>query len=109
MPGPCWEGGATTPAAPRHRRPPRPPGSVGPRAFLTAPALTAPAPTPIPSLEVTRPSSLMLQVTPVMHSFWDLPEGPEQLADMINFFKNVSLAGALLFYLGAKPGRAARR
>jgi uncharacterized membrane protein YphA (DoxX/SURF4 family) len=51
----------------------------------------------------------MLQVTPVMHSFWDLPEGPEQLADMINFFKNVSLAGALLFYLGAKPGRAARR
>ncbi|KDD75148.1 hypothetical protein H632_c842p0 [Helicosporidium sp. ATCC 50920] len=43
----------------------------------------------------------MVAVTPIMHAFWDLPENtPEQLHDMIHFFKNISMTGALLFYLG---------
>jgi uncharacterized membrane protein YphA (DoxX/SURF4 family) len=45
----------------------------------------------------------MVAVTPVMHAFWEEKEGSQaQLNEMINFFKNLSILGALLFYLGQK-------
>ncbi|KAK2075875.1 hypothetical protein QBZ16_001617 [Prototheca wickerhamii] len=44
----------------------------------------------------------LIIVTPIMHAFWELtPESPEHLNDMINFFKNVALAGSLIFYIGS--------
>jgi HR-like lesion-inducing len=51
-----------------------------------------------------------VSVTPVMHNFWDLKEGSEaQLTDMIMFFKNIALVGALLFYLGGKSKSRLRK
>lgn len=44
-----------------------------------------------------------LAVSPVFHNFWDLPDDkPEKMVEMIMFFKNIALIGALLFYLGSK-------
>jgi putative oxidoreductase len=47
----------------------------------------------------------LVPVSLIMHNFWTLPEGPERMNLMINFMKNVSIAGGLLFVmaLGAGP------
>src|SRR5262249_44219237 len=42
-------------------------------------------------------------VTPLFHNFWDL-EGPEQHAQLINFLKNVGLAGGVLMVIAHGPG-----
>jgi putative oxidoreductase len=42
-------------------------------------------------------------VTPVMHNFWQL-EGQDQQQEMLNFLKNVSMAGGLLYVLAHGPG-----
>jgi uncharacterized membrane protein YphA (DoxX/SURF4 family) len=58
---------------------------------------------PSPSLKQL---AFLVAVTPIMHNFWDLPpETPEYIENMIAFFKNLSLAGSLLFYLGMKNRR----
>ena len=45
----------------------------------------------------------LVPVTLVMHPWWDLPSSsPERLMDTIHFYKNLSLAGALLVYLGMR-------
>lgn len=42
--------------------------------------------------------------TVIMHDFWNLPENsPAQFVDMVMFFKNVAIVGALLMYLGMRP------
>lgn len=42
-------------------------------------------------------------VSVVMHDFWNLEAGtPEQFVDMVMFFKNVAIVGALLMYLGMR-------
>lgn len=41
-------------------------------------------------------------VTPVMHAFWDVDEDAMKQSETIQFFKNLMLVGALLFYLGMK-------
>jgi 4-hydroxybenzoate polyprenyltransferase len=41
-------------------------------------------------------------VTPVMHAFWDVDEDSMKQQETIQFFKNLMLVGALLFYLGMK-------
>eukprot|EP01026_Neomeris_dumetosa_P008967 TRINITY_DN1295_c0_g1_i9.p1 TRINITY_DN1295_c0_g1~~TRINITY_DN1295_c0_g1_i9.p1 ORF type:complete len:168 (+),score=19.34 TRINITY_DN1295_c0_g1_i9:63-566(+) len=43
-----------------------------------------------------------ITVTPIIHNFYDLPPSYEQMLEMVNFFKNVTIVGALLFYLGLK-------
>ncbi|KAL0050930.1 hypothetical protein WJX82_010304 [Trebouxia sp. C0006] len=49
-------------------------------------------------------SCFMVAVTPVMHNFWDEKENSQgRLNETINFFKNVAILGALLFYIGGKP------
>ena len=46
----------------------------------------------------------ILVVTPVMHPYWSHePGSAEASVDMIMFFKNVSLFGALLFYGAMQP------
>ncbi|KAK9807744.1 hypothetical protein WJX72_007864 [[Myrmecia] bisecta] len=42
-------------------------------------------------------------VSPIMHNFWDVKDENAKQVDMIQFFKNVAIIGALLAYLGAKP------
>lgn len=46
----------------------------------------------------------LLLVTPIMHDFWNIADASSAAAmvDQVNFFKNVALAGALLFYLAMK-------
>eukprot|EP01026_Neomeris_dumetosa_P008963 TRINITY_DN1295_c0_g1_i2.p1 TRINITY_DN1295_c0_g1~~TRINITY_DN1295_c0_g1_i2.p1 ORF type:complete len:168 (+),score=18.25 TRINITY_DN1295_c0_g1_i2:63-566(+) len=43
-----------------------------------------------------------ITVTPIIHNFYDLPPSYEQMLEMVNFFKNVTIVGALFFYLGLK-------
>ena len=53
----------------------------------------------------------ILLVTPIMHPFWAAyPDAhTERAVDMIMFFKNASLFGALLVYLEMKPTLEAMR
>ena len=37
-----------------------------------------------------------------MHNFWDAKDPSAKMLDQISFYKNVALAGALLFYLAMK-------
>jgi uncharacterized membrane protein YphA (DoxX/SURF4 family) len=46
----------------------------------------------------------LIGVTPVMHAFWNDPPGPQHVANMMNFFKNVGLLGGA-FIAAAIPGR----
>lgn len=53
-----------------------------------------------------------LLVTPIMHPFWllgDTSESAGKAVDLIMFFKNASLCGALLVYLDMKPSLEAAR
>lgn len=43
----------------------------------------------------------------LMLQFWNEPEGPVRQAEMMNFFKNLSLIGGLLYLLFVGPGRIA--
>lgn len=57
----------------------------------------------------TRPLAVLLALytigTAVIgHHFWSMT-GPEQMENMINFYKNVSIAGGLLALAIAGPGR----
>jgi uncharacterized membrane protein YphA (DoxX/SURF4 family) len=47
----------------------------------------------------------LVPVSLVMHDFWTIGEGPERMAQMINFMKNVSIAGGvtMVLALGAGP------
>mmetsp|Transcript_3035 Transcript_3035/g.5503 ORF Transcript_3035/g.5503 Transcript_3035/m.5503 type:complete len:155 (-) Transcript_3035:2016-2480(-) len=48
----------------------------------------------------------LLSVTPVMHAFWDPSlEAEQQQSQMIQFFKNVALFGALMVYCDTVSGR----
>jgi hypothetical protein len=51
----------------------------------------------------------VMVVTPVMHPFWahEDPTSAEASVDMIMFFKNVAMFGALLFYGAMKPAQIA--
>ncbi|GAQ83270.1 hypothetical protein KFL_001410270 [Klebsormidium nitens] len=54
----------------------------------------------------------LVSVTPIMHDFYNQDVGStEQTIELIQFMKNLSLTGALLFFLGLKSsvGRASRR
>mmetsp|Transcript_29960 Transcript_29960/g.75006 ORF Transcript_29960/g.75006 Transcript_29960/m.75006 type:complete len:163 (+) Transcript_29960:101-589(+) len=54
----------------------------------------------------------VLVVTPIMHPFWTHAADPSSAVysvDMIAFFKNVALAGALLFYCDMQAPVAALR
>ena len=42
----------------------------------------------------------LLGVTPVMHAFWNDPAGPQRIANLINFGKNVALLGGALIAAG---------
>ncbi|KAK9835805.1 hypothetical protein WJX74_008348 [Apatococcus lobatus] len=42
-------------------------------------------------------------VTPIMHNFWDITDVHDRMLDTIMFFKNLSILGALFFYLGNQP------
>jgi uncharacterized membrane protein YphA (DoxX/SURF4 family) len=50
----------------------------------------------------------LIGVTPVMHAFWKDPTGPQRLADMSNFMKNVGLLGGacIAAALPARWGKA---
>eukprot|EP01023_Acetabularia_acetabulum_P064291 TRINITY_DN826_c0_g1_i1.p2 TRINITY_DN826_c0_g1~~TRINITY_DN826_c0_g1_i1.p2 ORF type:complete len:169 (-),score=25.93 TRINITY_DN826_c0_g1_i1:209-715(-) len=48
-------------------------------------------------------------VTPIIHNFYDLPESYEQMLEMVNFLKNVTIAGGLLIYLGMKGSSSKMR
>lgn len=57
----------------------------------------------------TRPLAVLLALYTlgtgfIAHHFWNMT-GPEQLENMINFYKNVSIAGGLLALSIAGPGR----
>jgi putative oxidoreductase len=57
----------------------------------------------------TRPLALLLAVYTLAtafigHAFWSMT-GPAQMANEINFFKNVSIIGGLLLLYVAGPGR----
>lgn len=46
-------------------------------------------------------------VTPIMHPFWDMKDGSEeQIADMVQFFKNVALLGSLLIFVSARDRKS---
>jgi putative oxidoreductase len=47
--------------------------------------------------------AFLVPVSLIMHNFWAAPEA-EQLSHMINFMKNMSIAGGLLFVLAMGPG-----
>jgi len=56
----------------------------------------------------TRPGTVLLlvflvPVTVIMHNFWAY-EGAEQMPQMINFMKNVSIIGGLLMVFALGPG-----
>lgn len=44
----------------------------------------------------------LASVSPVMHDFWNHEDAGQKQADMINFTKNVALAGAALALLGVE-------
>jgi uncharacterized membrane protein YphA (DoxX/SURF4 family) len=45
----------------------------------------------------------LIPVTCIMHNFWDITTSEDlKIQEMIHFTKNLSLIGALLFYLGMK-------
>jgi putative oxidoreductase len=46
----------------------------------------------------------MVPVSLVMHNFWAY-QGPEQMNQMINFLKNVSIVGGLLVLFASGPGK----
>ncbi|CAL5224319.1 g6987 [Coccomyxa viridis] len=46
-----------------------------------------------------------VSVTPVIHNWWDIKDQNAQLVELIMFFKNIALIGALLFYLGGQARR----
>lgn len=57
----------------------------------------------------TRPLAVLLALYTIAtaligHHFWNMT-GAEQMANMINFYKNVSIAGGLLALAVAGPGR----
>lgn len=41
----------------------------------------------------------------IFHDFWHLPEGPEQMNQMIHAMKNLSIMGGFLILAGAGAGR----
>ncbi len=41
----------------------------------------------------------------LFHNFWDLPEGAERAAEMIQAMKNLSIMGGFLLLAAAGPGR----
>ena len=47
----------------------------------------------------------LVPVSLIMHNFWAFEEGPERMAQMISFMKNVSIAGGvtMVLALGAGP------
>jgi putative oxidoreductase len=50
----------------------------------------------------------LIAVTPIMHDFWNASDkdSAAALMDQINAFKNIALAGALLFFLAMKRDAA---
>jgi putative oxidoreductase len=49
-------------------------------------------------------------VTPVMHRFWDIEDGQQQMSEQINFMKNTALLGsALMLMRGAESVHEAGR
>lgn len=48
--------------------------------------------------------TFLVGVTPVMHAFWNDPAGPQRLANMANFMKNIGLLGGA-FIAAALPAR----
>ncbi len=48
----------------------------------------------------------LVPVTLIFHAFWAVP-GAEHQMQMINFLKNLAIAGGLLFVFGAGPGTLA--
>ena len=46
----------------------------------------------------------LLPVTFIMHNFWAVAEGPERMAEMGNFMKNITIAGGLIFLLAMGAG-----
>lgn len=49
-----------------------------------------------------------LAVTPVAHDFWNSKDESVRGIEIILFFKNIALVGALLFYLGGSRRRTAK-
>ncbi|KAK9918181.1 hypothetical protein WJX75_002012 [Coccomyxa subellipsoidea] len=49
-----------------------------------------------------------VSVTPVIHNWWDIKDQNAQLVELIMFFKNIALIGALLFFLGREKPRKIR-
>jgi putative oxidoreductase len=47
--------------------------------------------------------TFLVLATYYFHNFWDL-SGPERQAEMIQFMKNLSIAGAMLFIMGNGAG-----
>jgi len=47
----------------------------------------------------------LVPVSLIMHNFWAFEEGPERMAQMISFMKNVAIAGGvtMVLALGAGP------
>src|SRR4051794_5468238 len=43
-------------------------------------------------------------VTPIFHDFWNLTDATAQRMQMIDFLKNVSMAGAMLLIIANGPG-----
>lgn len=43
-------------------------------------------------------------VTPIFHDFWNITEPAAQQMQMINFLKNLSMAGAMLLIIANGPG-----
>jgi len=57
----------------------------------------------------TRPLAVLLAIYTIAagfigHHFWTMT-GADQMANMINFYKNISIAGGLLALAVAGPGR----
>lgn len=45
-----------------------------------------------------------LVVTPIFHAYWSMPQA-QQYGQMLNFYKNLSIAGGLLAFVAFGPGR----
>ncbi|WP_425601137.1 DoxX family protein [Haloprofundus salinisoli] len=52
----------------------------------------------LPTLSAGALVVFLLVTTPLMHDFWDAPEGQQQ-SEMINFLKNVAMLGGALAFL----------
>ncbi len=46
----------------------------------------------------------LVPVTLIMHNFWAIEDAAAAQEQMINFMKNVSITGAVLFILAVGPG-----